>query len=88
MMNQLSSDAQISSIRFAQSYFATYLSKTPAGRLSDLPKITIQDLETQYKKIFKSKDWIILALGDVKDAEITDFVGGFRELNYRRICKD
>lgn len=79
LMGSLSEDRSLAQVRFDQRFFRGHAyARTPQGRINDLRKISVGDLESQYQGLVQDTRVLVLATGDASESDFNEFLDRFR----------
>jgi zinc protease len=76
LLNELNQDRTLARLRFDETFFKGHpYSKPNNGKIRDIQKLEVADLEKRYQKLISAGRMILLASGDASRTSFQEFIG-------------
>lgn len=76
LLDELNQDRSLVKLRFDEAFFRGHpYSKPNHGKIKDIQKLGVADLQSQYQKLITGPNLVLLAAGDAERSRFEEFVG-------------
>jgi len=76
LLDELNQDRSLVKLRFDETFFRGHpYSKPNHGKIKDIQRLGVADLQSQYQKLITGPNFVLLAAGDAERSRFEEFVG-------------